>query len=647
MNRLKKQFTCMIISFLLMAHAFAGINLIRLDSVQVFPGETAHFGIEVLNEDTFVSFQLDIALPDDFTYVSGSATLNPTRKADHVISAVVTGNNTLRLICFSISNQPFTGHEGDVAYFMLNTPLEPVDHSMPISNYLISNANAQNIATGKIDGAVRTMGPLGVDIICDADTLCFGETATLTTLVSGGGWYPNYSWSSEPTGLNGNQASVTFVPNESLNCLVLVNDGFQTTTDSLYLEVVEPPIANAGDNINSCFGDGIQLNGEAQNATQILWQGGSGSFDDDQSLQTMYYPAEADLLSDSIALVLTAYGSGYCEPESDTLWLYLTPQPVVFAGQSIVLPFDGSYNNTDAFASHYEGLLWSGSGDGLFENPEELNLIYHPGILDMENGEITLTLTAFGQETCGEMADSVTLIVLSADDNVMFLPALSANVSDTLMLQLEVHNRNMFSGFDVNISLPNNMQWLSETASLTDRAVDHELIVELVDNTLDINAVSPSNQSFNGDTGSVFEVAILTGDFAGDFLVQIEDAIISDSAGTNILTTYYDGTISITLVNSHDISLPDFFMKASISPMPLTSFSSLSLDMSEAADVQMTIVGLDGRIRFNRSLGFYEKGRHSISFFDFYPDIYSIPGLILIHFNTSNGKAIISSLKYM
>ncbi len=798
--------------------AWAGENLIRIDSVQVFPAQQAQIGIEVINTDVFTSFQIDIPLPTGFAYITGSAALNPQRKGNHSLSASVIGGHTLRLLCFSMTNEPFSGNAGEVVSFTLSTPTTATDHSLAVVNYLLGNASGQNIATGKIDGAIRTMGPLVVAIVADADTVCLGETITLTAQLSGGSWYPVFSWSSTPAGLVGNQAVVTYVPATAFSCEVQVNDGYQNSSGGLSLEVAEPPIAFAGEAIHSCFGNGIQLNGEVQHAihslwqgghglfedtyslqttyfpneldlqsgtfalsltafgfsgcaaasdevmvslyptplvsagndihscfgnevllqgevffadevlwqggsgtfaepgsatttylpseadlqagtiqlwltaygspwcetatdtlvlalyhpptaiagadmavcfgdhvvllgevqyaTSVQWQGGNGSFENSQNLQTVYYPVEADLLADSVALVLTAYGSGYCEASSDTLWLFLTRPAVVFAGQSLVLPYGGSHHTMDATASYYESLLWTSSGDGTFENPLELHTVYHPGPLDEEYGEVSLTLTAFGSEPCGSVADSMVLIVLAADDNVMFMPAQTASLFDTLLLQLEVSNRIEFNGFGAGLSLPISMQWLTETASLTNRAADHELSLQQIGNRLVIRAVSPSNQAFAGETGSVFEVAILTGNLAGIFPLNIENASLFDSTGTDILTATYNGIIHITLVNNKERFMPESMMKASISPIPLSCQSYLNLNLSEAANVQLSAVGLDGRIRFTKSLGMFEKGRHSVGLFETHSDQYPVPGIILLHFKTTTGKSIIHTIKY-
>jgi len=86
-------------------------------------GENILIETQIINTGfQFISFQVDIILPEGFGYVPGSAFLNPERKADHIVNAsVLPGTNTLRMISFSLTNSAFLGEWGIIASFTLTT----------------------------------------------------------------------------------------------------------------------------------------------------------------------------------------------------------------------------------------------------------------------------------------------------------------------------------------------------------------------------------------------------------------------------------------------------------------------------------------------------------------------------------------------
>ncbi|MBW6497886.1 MAG: S8 family peptidase [Bacteroidales bacterium] len=65
----------------------------------------------------------------------------------------------------------------------------------------------------------------------------------------------------------------------------------------------------------------------------------------------------------------------------------------------------------EGYASQYEELEWTSSGDGVFENATEMNTIYTPGNQDILNKEVTLTLKAFREdEVKAEHSRKVTML---------------------------------------------------------------------------------------------------------------------------------------------------------------------------------------------------------------------------------------------
>jgi hypothetical protein len=67
---------------------------------------------------------------------------------------------------------------------------------------------------------------------------------------------------------------------------------------------------------------------------------------------------------------------------------------------------------TNPIVPNYTSLFWQTSGDGQFENPNNLITEYIPGILDLQNGSTLLILTTVGQGNCyGPALDTLMLTI--------------------------------------------------------------------------------------------------------------------------------------------------------------------------------------------------------------------------------------------
>jgi uncharacterized repeat protein (TIGR01451 family)/gliding motility-associated-like protein len=70
-----------------------------------------------------------------------------------------------------------------------------------------------------------------------------------------------------------------------------------------------------------------------------------------------------------------------------------------------------SYLLSGSTASGYSVLQWSTSGDGIFSNQFTLNAEYYPGVQDLQNGSVVLTLTAI-TPPCNAAVDQMVLTIV-------------------------------------------------------------------------------------------------------------------------------------------------------------------------------------------------------------------------------------------
>lgn len=148
-------------------------NEIRIGSVNVDAGATCTIAIAVTNTDEFTAFQTDIPIPEGFSYVAESATLNPERITGHSLSAGMVGS-TLRLIAFSINNTPFPGNTGTLLSFSLKANTIPGNYSLTPQNAYMGNSSSQNILTTNQSG---TLTVLSSDISVSPVSVHYGRVA--------------------------------------------------------------------------------------------------------------------------------------------------------------------------------------------------------------------------------------------------------------------------------------------------------------------------------------------------------------------------------------------------------------------------------------------------------------------------------------
>ena len=189
--------------------------------------------------------------------------------------------------------------------------------------------------------------------------------------------------------------------------------GCNNATDYKHITLILPPTVNAGPDVNICETSMYcSISGSASGYTQIEWEtSGDGFFIPVNGLNTFYYPSYSDRENGGVVISLIAY-SELCAPVSDQMELSIIKAPIVFAGNNSTICQDDSFTTLTAFASNYQQLQWSSSGDGIFESPDSLITIYYPGALDIQNGEATLNLNGLAIYPCANESSNMLLTIL-------------------------------------------------------------------------------------------------------------------------------------------------------------------------------------------------------------------------------------------
>jgi hypothetical protein len=85
--------------------------------------------------------------------------------------------------------------------------------------------------------------------------------------------------------------------------------------------------------------------------------------------------------------------------------------PAAFAGNDAFICVNELFE-ASATAQNFSSVLWTTSGDGIFQNPTILNTKYLRGNGDIANGNVTLTLTAYGFQAGWQDSDDVLITII-------------------------------------------------------------------------------------------------------------------------------------------------------------------------------------------------------------------------------------------
>jgi len=180
--------------------------------------------------------------------------------------------------------------------------------------------------------------------------------------------------------------------------------------DYIYFPPLNPPSANAGADTNVCEGYNIELQGMVTNCCCLEWTtSGSGTFDNNTKLNPVYTPSDEDILNGNVTLTLVNHAKD--ETVSDEMILTIDPTPLPYAGEDQAVCENAYIELLEASVENASSIVWTSSGDGSFNDSSLINPQYTPGMMDIENGSATLTMTAMGAESCGPVTDDILLTI--------------------------------------------------------------------------------------------------------------------------------------------------------------------------------------------------------------------------------------------
>jgi gliding motility-associated-like protein len=358
-----------------------------------------------------VDYALSFSIPNDsntmgegcavatLTVDRGTANLNSTL----VLPIGVTGTAT-EGVDFSDIPNTITFNPGiQTAQFSFSSffdgvteGLETIQFSFPFFD------ECGNPITEYVDVNIIDNTQMFVSLTTEVESLCFGESTTITADVFGGTPAYSYDWS------NGETTQAITVGGGTYT--VIANDQYGCVSAQRVITIAQNPLPidiSVGTVSDYCYDNvgTINLTGTVQQATGGEWTGGSGTFNpNNTTINTAYTPTAAEIASGSITLTLTSTGNGDCPPASDQVTISflhfnesitLTPQNISCNGAN-----DGSA--TVSTSGLYSPSTFSWDGAATTSNGTISNLL--PGnhtiqIFNSMGCDTTLSFTITEPET--------------------------------------------------------------------------------------------------------------------------------------------------------------------------------------------------------------------------------------------------------
>ena len=115
-----------------------------------------------------------------------------------------------------------------------------------------------------------------------------------------------------------------------------------------------------------------------------------------------------------------------------------------------------------------------------------------------------------------------------------------------ITIPVSINNMEYFSGFQFDVTLPIDVNYVENSAVFSSRSEDHAIAASMINsNTLRFVSYSGSNTNFSENDGEVFSFKIIPNINSGTYNLPITDAIISNEDLVNITSDVFNGSFTI------------------------------------------------------------------------------------------------------
>ena len=169
--------------------------------------------------------------------------------------------------------------------------------------------------------------------------------------------------------------------------------------------------------------------------------------------------------------------------------------------------------------------------------------------------------------------------------NEIYIGSGEGESNTEITIPVSVSNMEPFSGFQFDITLPNDVTFVENSSTYTSRASDHTIAANVISgNTLRFVAYSNSNATFSGNSGEVFNFKIIPNLNSGTYSLNISNPIISNVELGDITSDVYNGSFSIAAPYlSTNIQTIDY------GRIPITEVQTTQIQLQNSGSSQLVI----------------------------------------------------------
>ena len=213
------------------------------------------------------------------------------------------------------------------------------------------------------------------------------------------------------------------------------------STSSMVLTISRQAIANAGSDETICFSQTSILLSTASASfyNSLVWTtSGSGTFNDPNIQNPVYFPSANDIAAGTVVLTLTATSTQPCVNAVSSMTLTIIPELIASAGPDVSACAMTPYQITGATAANYSSLLWTYNGSGTLLHPTTINPTYIPA--QGESGNVTFTLHAYSIQPCNDsIVDQMIMTIYQLPTGIISLHGRDTICGgDTVLLRIDL-----------------------------------------------------------------------------------------------------------------------------------------------------------------------------------------------------------------
>ena len=140
----------------------------------------------------------------------------------------------------------------------------------------------------------------------------------------------------------------------------------------------------------------------------------------------------------------------------------------------------------------------------------------------------------------------VTLKAIVFGVNELYIGSGSGNINEEIVIPVRIKNQEEFTGFQFDIPLPNNIEYVENSISDKGRGSDHTYSASVINtSTLRIISYSSTNSNFNGNDGEVLSFKFKPNVNSGWYSLNPNGIIITNKISENIFSDSYSGNIQV------------------------------------------------------------------------------------------------------